>query len=881
MYIKKIKRIILVFLILNTTLSIQSGKTIAVKETENEKTRIYIYYDPEYPHSWISETESKTLTNNLLRYFQNYNVHCEAVNASNLSHIMNDLENASETIIVCAQDVFPDTVWDGNKNSSPEQWIKAGGLLVWTGDVEFYFIGYPDGTLGHERHYPRIVFGQDLTTFRDNGLEITELDNQTIPGLENFISYRPTEKSQLSGLEYEVYGRGLGGRKEFYDPLLVWLGDGALVKIVMNGHQAVSQRSQWISEFISNRFNLSVKPPLLKETVFYNGTIITMDDDLPLAEAVLVQDEIILSVGSNEEILNLAGEEADKINLQGRTMLPGFIDAHSHWTNDLFEVDSIEEAIDMSIRHGWTSTSQLFTYPELIDELLELDSRGEIRNRLNLYLRLSYQYQRWTDWYKDYPPGEMLAPMIRVAGVKMFADGTHGDKTVAFSEPYPSNPYNYGTLFFTQSELEQLVSEAHNAGYQIAIHAIGDAAIEQVLDAYEAALGDETNEDHRHRIEHVLYLRDDLISRMADMGIVASFQSHWGSSDSTDFYTGHVGEERLVLLARWRDLLDSGAPAAASTDYPYCTYGSTVIHGIYNLVTRVGPHWGVEPIDCLKDQRLTVEEAIRLMTIDAAYATFQEDVVGSITPGKYGDLVVLSANPLEVEPEELIDLSVWMTVVGGKIEYWSENPGTCMLDVSVEGPGQVELPPGRYGYPSGFTLDLNAASGDPVTEDASFSYWVLDDEVVEGSEEISVSMDSDHELTAVFIADIPGEAVFEVSDIVVEPSIVLGSETVSISVEVSNTGTESGCYNVTLKIDGETVDEVEVAFDPGVSESIEFTVEDMEPGSYSVNVNGLTGSFEVKVLPPDKSDPLYLYLAIGAVILLASLLLFMRQRQTS
>jgi len=654
----------------------------------------------------------------------------------------------------------------------------------------------------------------------------------------------------------------------FYAILSIQIGKTVVVKETEN-------------EFISNRFNLSVKPPLRKETVFYNGTVITMDDDLPLAEAVLIQDEIILSVGSNKEILNLTGEEADKIDLQGRTLLPGFIDAHSHWTNDLVEVDSIEEAIDMSIRHGWTSTSQLFTYPGLIQELLELDARGEIRNRLNLYLRLNYQYQRWPDWYKEYQPGEMLTPMIRVAGVKMSADGRLYDNTAAFSEHYPSEPYNYGTLFFTQAQLDQLVFETHNAGYQIAIHAIGDAATEQVLNAYEAALGDESNENYRHRVEHVIFLRDDLIERMADKGVIASFQSHFASSDSTNEYIGWVGDERLYTVARWRDLLDSGVPAAASTDYPYCSFGSTVIYGIYNLVTRIGPFWGFEPGDCFKDQRLSVEEAIRLMTMDAAYATFQEDVVGSITPGKYADLVVLSDNPLEVEPEELIDLSVWMTVIGGKIEYWSKNPGTYLLDVNIEGPGKIELPPGRYSYPSGFTLNLNAVSGDPVTEDASYSHWVLDDEVVEGSEELSVTMDSDHSLTVVFIEHTSGGAIFQITDLVVEPSIVLGSETVSISVEVSNTGSESGSYNVTLRIDGETVEECEVDFGPDVSDSVVFTVEEMEAGSYSVDVNGLTGSFEVREPPSHNFIPVYLLLSIGIVTLLALLMLLMKQRKSS
>jgi len=490
---------------------------------------------------------------------------------------------------------------------------------------------------------------------------------------------------------------------------------------------------------------------------FLNGTVITMNDDLPIAEAVLIQDGLIIAVGSDEEISILGGDEADVIDLQGRTMLPGFIDAHSHWVNDLFEVDSIEAAIDMSIRHGWTTISSLFTYPELIEELLALDAQGKIRNRLNLYLRISWQNQRWTDWYTDYPPGEMLTPMIRVAGVKMFADGTPGSATAALSEAYSGDPNNYGTLFFTQEELDQLVAETHDSGYQIAIHAIGDAAIEQVLNSYEAVLGDESNEEYRHRIEHVLFLRDDLIQRMASKSIVASFQNHWATSDYFDWYVDIIGPERISLLARWRDLLDSGVPSAASTDYPYCTYGATAVQGLFSSVTRMGPYWGLEPSDSLLSQRLSVEEALRLITIDAAYATFQENVTGSITPGKYADLVVLSENPFEVQPEELIDLTVWMTVIGGDIEFWRENPGTYTLSVDVEGPGSTQLPPGEYGYPSDSTLNLNAYPGSPTTDDAAFSYWLLDGENMGSMGSISISMDSDHDLTAVFIGTLAPE----------------------------------------------------------------------------------------------------------------------------
>ncbi len=181
---------------------------------------------------------------------------------------------------------------------------------------------------------------------------------------------------------------------------------------------------------------------------FLNGTVITMDEEYPFAEAVLIQDGIIIAVGNNDEISNLVGDETDIIDLHGRTLLPGFIDAHSHWTNEFYDLGSTEEGLDASIRQGWTTVSSLYTTPELIEELLALDAQGKIRSRVNLYLRLSFEDHRWTDWYKDYSPGEMLAPMIRVAGVKMFADGVGTAATAAFSEPYPFDKNNYGTLFF-------------------------------------------------------------------------------------------------------------------------------------------------------------------------------------------------------------------------------------------------------------------------------------------------------------------------------------------------------------------------------------------------------------------------------------------------
>jgi predicted amidohydrolase YtcJ len=524
-----------------------------------------------------------------------------------------------------------------------------------------------------------------------------------------------------------------------------------LSKTITEGEHEVIVFTQDEYDYFSDNQLLTFTSYSVDEQIYHNGVVYTMDDELPQAEAVFVRDGVIVDVGSDEEILEYSGADTEVIDLDGRALLPGFIDVHDHRLNDLVEVDSMEEAVEMAIRNGYTTITQLFTYPELIDEILALDQEGKIRLRVNLYLRLSWQHERWTDWYTDYAPGEMLSPMVRVLGVKMFADGGVSGGTAAMRDPYVNDPSNYGTLYFTQDELNQLVSEAHAAGYQIAIHAMGDAAVDQVLTAYETALGDETNEDYRHRIEHLYFISDDLIERMAAKGIVASFQNNWASSDFVQDNIDLIGAERAEWNGRWRDLLDSGTPCAASSDYPYCWFGSPSISGLYTSVTRMGLRWGTPVPEWMAAQRLSVEEAIRLMTIDAAYATFQEDVTGSITPGKYADLVVLTEDPFEVQPMDLMRTKIWMTVIGGKIEYWRERDETYSLNIAVDGPGSTTPPPGNYDYEGGFTVDVSAIRWESEETLGEFSHWTLDGARVPDGETITVAMDDDHRLRAVFV----------------------------------------------------------------------------------------------------------------------------------
>lgn len=417
-----------------------------------------------------------------------------------------------------------------------------------------------------------------------------------------------------------------------------------------------------------------IKPAPVSETshsslLLRNGTVLTMDEAVPVAQAVLVQDGLIVAVGSDEETSDLASPGVEVIDLQGKTLLPGFIDSHAHHLGDrnLAGYSTPEDAVQAVLEKGWTSISELFVNQDRLDELRSLDEQGHLRLRVNAYLPLNWQYDRFGDWYQSYLPGQEYSPRLRIAGVKIFTDGGGG----------------YGQdVYFTQEELNQLVAEAHQAGFQIATHTLGSAShLDLVLNAYEYALQGKSNEIRRHRVEHLTMLRDDQLERMRDLGIIASFQLTWFHSDwlQDEEFETVVTEEGVDRVGRWRDLLEAGVPSIGSTDYPWGYCSGSPIQAIYQAVTRIGEQ-GIPPRQWMLDQRITVEQALRLITIDAAYGTFQEDVKGSITPGKYADLVVLSKNPLNVAQEELLDIQVLMTMVGGIIEYLSFESGPFVAE---------------------------------------------------------------------------------------------------------------------------------------------------------------------------------------------------------
>ena len=401
--------------------------------------------------------------------------------------------------------------------------------------------------------------------------------------------------------------------------------------------------------------------------IFYNGDVVTMDSTIPEAQAVAVLDEQIQAVGTNDNILALAGNETLTIDLQGRALLPGFVDPHTHIFNDAPGIGTdIAGAQQIALENGVTTLANLYSLPEFVAEMIEFDRSGALQTRTSLYLSAVDGCGEPTgDWWREYSRTDEPGERLRIGGVKLFTDGgSCGCPAFSYDHPF----CGYGDLWYTQEELDAMVAEFDAAGYQLAIHGLGDRALEQILNSFKALLGGEPN-TLRHRIEHNATLRPDMLSRHSEIGVVPLI---FGSYPACDLLIDPPPEAYQSWEWPWRAFLDANPDLiiAWHSDGPFVTPNSP-LQNLYALTTPFEvDHDGTTVCNTpewMGDQKtITVEEALPMMTINAAYTLFREDEVGSITPGKFADLIVLSANPLAIEPEQIINVQVWMTMISGE-----------------------------------------------------------------------------------------------------------------------------------------------------------------------------------------------------------------------
>ncbi|MFC1477787.1 amidohydrolase [candidate division KSB1 bacterium] len=535
------------------------------------------------------------------------------------------------------------------------------------------------------------------------------------------------------------------------------------------------------------------------DLVLRNGKVATVDENFSVQEAVAVKGDKIIFVGSNAEAAGFIGSSTEVIDLDGKLVLPGLIDAHAHmhslgselvnldirgatsfrqivdkvaervktaepgewifggrWDQNNWEIkqfpehdalsrvspdnpvylrrvdgnsafvnkkaldiagitqdtpdpfggvihrksngepsgvlinkamnlvinkfppeteeqhrEKILKAINSSLAAGLTGWHEAGISPNTIEIYKDLIDEGELHMRVYAMLGeqeaslLEGDVSAIADYFKEHRIEEYGGHMLSVRSIKLFFDGALGSRGAAFYEPYADDPDNTGLLRITPEYIYTISKAALMADMGVNTHCIGIRGNRLCLDAYEKAFLELPKEDHRFRIEHSQFVRDEDIQKFAELGVIPAMQPTHCTSDMR-MVPDRVGLERAKGAYAWRSFLDAGLVIPCGSDFP--VESNNPMLGIYAAVTRQdvsgNPEGGWFP-----DQRMTIEEAIKGFTIWAAYGAFQEEVLGSIEAGKLADLTVLDKDILTIEPKEILTTEAVYTIVGGKVKY--------------------------------------------------------------------------------------------------------------------------------------------------------------------------------------------------------------------
>jgi len=325
---------------------------------------------------------------------------------------------------------------------------------------------------------------------------------------------------------------------------------------------------------------------------------------------------------------------------------------------------ALKLAEEACLRYGITTFQDAGARQSAIDIYERFRERNDLQIRLYVMVAGQQLARKW------FAKGPRLDPehFLTIRSIKLSCDGALGARGAWLLEPYTDRPGFYGMETTAMDTVFAIARDALRHGFQVCTHAIGDRANREVLDRYERAFNLEPAlaKDHRFRVEHAQHLHPTDIPRFASLGVIASMQGIHMASDRP-WAIDRLGEKRIVEGAYvWQSLLKTGAKIANGTDAPVEPVNP--IPSFYASITRQTlegtPEGGYEP-----HERMTREQALRSYTLDAAYAAFMDSVTGSIAEGKLADFIVHSKDIMKVDPAEILNAEVELTVVGGKIRY--------------------------------------------------------------------------------------------------------------------------------------------------------------------------------------------------------------------
>lgn len=346
------------------------------------------------------------------------------------------------------------------------------------------------------------------------------------------------------------------------------------------------------------------------------------------------------------------------------------------------------------VKYGITSVHDMGVSERTIKIYRKLADEGKLPIRVHAYV--DGIGETWNKYLKE---GKLIGyanNFVNVDGVKLFVDGAMGSRGALMSEPYQDDPDNFGLMLLSEEQIYNVTRDAIRNGLQVATHAIGDSGNFLVLNAYQKAIEELKPQDARLRIEHVQVIRPEDIRRLADLKIIPSMQPVHATSDMP-WAEARLGPERVKWSYAYKSVLKETKMIAGGSDFP--VENPSVLEGIYAAITRQDkeghPKNADDVLKLVKekkwviskegikdpgnfengwypDQKLTIDEAIKSFTKWAAYAVFEENKKGTIEIGKWADFTILDKDLYNILPDEILNTSVLMTIVNGKIVYKKE-----------------------------------------------------------------------------------------------------------------------------------------------------------------------------------------------------------------
>jgi hypothetical protein len=500
---------------------------------------------------------------------------------------------------------------------------------------------------------------------------------------------------------------------------LVACDGGGAATTTVEGRTTTSQSVVTSTTVVESTTTTKLSPDSPADLILVGGPIVTMDPDIGTVEAIAIEGDTIVAVGSASDIARYGGPDTVVIELDGRTVSPGFVDAHTHILTDM---GGIEAGQFLALSNGITSVADASIESGWPERFIEAAQSGFLRVRTSMYLgRTDNCGIDQGLWYEDYEPRAVWTDRLRVAGVKIFADGgTCGP--LGMSEPFLEG-VDIADPFHDFDTLVSFISDANDRGYQVAIHAQGDLAIAQVQDAYATVLADGGN-PLRHRVDHNVFPTVETIGRYTELDLVPVL---FGPSEAcnadlpwTDFYKEYAERPGDIVAA------NPGLVIAWHGDDPWLTPISPISE-LFSLVTRgrVDEDGTIcEPPDWMANGGVTIEQGLTMMTMNSAYAIRQEDVVGSLTPGKFADLVVLTDNLLTVPSDGLPGVEVLMTMIGGVTEFCARSAEAWCPGRSPTATRDVSASSGRPGQGPELAFDGIAAGDSFWSSGADAPQWI-------------------------------------------------------------------------------------------------------------------------------------------------------------